>query len=201
MDVPGVRVVHAVSVGSPEGVHYTYDMDNAMVVQTWRGGFLDATPMWHERGDGSSRPTGSIILFGKPTLNIARLSNPNDAWIKDTAGTSYRPKGYSLDQQDRPVFNYLIYGSMVNDAIHVLENRGGLTREISIQNTPADLYLRLAEANTIEDHGNGLYLLNDKSYYLRIDDAGGAKPFIRDANNKKELMVPLKTKIKYTTLF
>ena len=201
MDVPGVRVTHAISVGSPDGIHYTYDMDNGMVVQTWRGGFLDATPMWHERGDGSSRPTGSVLLFGKPLLNIARLSSNNTPWIKDTVGTSYRPKGYSLDQQDRPVFHYLIYGSSVTDAPQVLANRGGISRELSFQNAPADLYFRLAEASSIEDLGNGLYLLNDKSYYLKIDDAGGANVSIRDSNGKKELLVPVKTKLKYTILF
>jgi len=201
MDVPGGRVVHAISVGNPGGVHYTYDMDNGTVVQSWRGGFLDATPMWHERGDGSSRPIGSVILFGKPVMNMARLSSVNGAWIKDTTGTSYRPKGYTLDQQDRPVFHYFIYSARVDDAIQVLENRGGLSREINVQNAPADLYMRLAEANTIEDLGGGSYLLNDKSYYLKIDDAGGTKPFIRDGNNKKELLVPVKTKIKYTVLF
>lgn len=39
MDLPGEsRVAHAVSVGSPEQVLYTYDMDNAAIVQLWRGG-------------------------------------------------------------------------------------------------------------------------------------------------------------------
>ncbi len=201
MDVPGMRVTHAVSVGSPQGVHYTYDLDNGAVVQTWRGGFLDATPMWHERGDGSSRPVGSVLLLGRPSLCIAKLSSANAAWVKDTVGTSYRPKGYSLDQQDRPVFRYLVYGASVSDAIQVLENRGGISREINIENAPADIYLRLAEANNIEDLGNGLYLLNDKSYYLKIEDAAGAKAFVRDGNGKKELLVPVKTKLKYTTLF
>jgi hypothetical protein len=50
-------------------------MDHSTLVQVWRGGFLDATPMWHERGDGSSRPTGSKQLFGKPVLNVERLSS------------------------------------------------------------------------------------------------------------------------------
>ena len=47
VDLPGnVRLTHSVNVGSPEGLHYTYDMDNGMLAQVWRGGFLDATPMW-----------------------------------------------------------------------------------------------------------------------------------------------------------
>jgi hypothetical protein len=40
MDLPGApRVVHAISVGSPQQVHYTYDMDRGAIIQVWRGGF------------------------------------------------------------------------------------------------------------------------------------------------------------------
>lgn len=55
-----VRVVHAVSVGSPEQVHYSYDLDKGAVIHVWRGQFLDATPMWHDRGNGVSRPMGVV---------------------------------------------------------------------------------------------------------------------------------------------
>src|SRR5205085_11662518 len=41
VDIDTVRVTHAVNVGSPQQLHYTYDMDKGMVVQLWRGGFLD----------------------------------------------------------------------------------------------------------------------------------------------------------------
>ena len=201
MDIPGMRVVHAVSVGSPDGLHYTYDMDNSSLVQIWRGGFLDATPMWHERGDGSSRPRGSKQLFGKPVLNIVRLSSSNAPWKNDTTGTGFRPKGYELDEKDRPIFLYRIYGSSVSDAMQVLENRQGISRELSVANPSNDLFVRLAAGKTIEDMGNGLYLLDDKSYYLKIDNADGEKAFIRNAGDKKELLIPIKSKIKYSILF
>lgn len=202
MDIPGgTRITHAISIGSPEGVHYTYDLDNGAIVQSWRGGFLDATPMWHERGDGSSRPRGSLQLFGKPVLAVARLSSPAASWTTDTVATGFRPKGYRLDDKDRPVFRYLIYGATVNDAIRVLDNNGGLSREISIENPAGDLYVRLAECKTVEDAGNGLYILDDKSYYLKMEDAGGAQVMIRDSNGKKELLIPVKTKLKYSILF
>ncbi len=83
----------------------------------------------------------------------------------------------------------------------VLANNHGIRREISLQNPAANLYARLAEANTIETVSEGLYLVNDKSYYLRIDDAGGGKPIIRDANGRKELIVPIQNKITYSLLF
>ena len=201
MDIPGMRVVHAVSVGSPEGLHYTYDMDHSTLVQIWRGGFLDATPMWHERGDGSSRPTGSRQLFGKPVLNVERLSSAGSPWKADTAGTSFRPKGYELDEKDRPVFHYFIYGFSVRDATQVLENGQGIIREIAVLNPSGDLFVRLGESKAIENIGNGLFLFDDKSYYLRLDETDGEKAFIRDVDDKKELLIPIKSKIKYTILY
>ncbi|MGZ8525137.1 MAG: family 16 glycoside hydrolase [Chitinophagaceae bacterium] len=201
MDIDTIRVTHAVSVGSPQQMHYTYDMDKGMIVQVWRGGFLDATPMWHSRGDGSSRPSGSVIRFGKPMMALQTLNSPDAAWSADTAGTAYRPKGYRLDGNDRPTFPYQIYNTLVNDVSRVMDNNQGIHREISIENPVANLWLRLAEADIIETISEDLYLINDKSYYLQIDDAATVKPVIRDSNGHKELIVPIQKKISYSILF
>ena len=201
VDVDTIRVTHAVNVGSPQQVHYTYDMDKGMIVQLWRGNFLDATPMWHSRGDGSSRPVGMVQRFGKPMLALERLSTADAAWSADTAGTGYRPKGYILDDSDRPTFRYQIYNNVVNDVTRVLPGNQGIRREIALQSPAANLYVRLAEAKKIETVSDGLYLLNDKSYYIRIEDAANAKPLIRDANGQKELIIPIQNKVSYSILF
>jgi hypothetical protein len=201
MDIPGKRVIHAVSVGSDNNVHYTYDMDCGAIVQVWRGGFLDATPMWHERGDGSSRPTGGIQLLGDPQPALSRLSAMNDIWIRDTVGTGFRPKGYRLHNDDRPVFRYNMYGAQITDAVNIAENNTGIIREINVSSGPSDLYARLAANRRITEIGEGLFLIGDQSYYLRIVDAGGAKPLLRDNNGNKEIIVPVKSKIVYAILF
>ena len=201
MDLPGrIRVVHAVSVGSSDQVHYTYDLDNGAIIQVWRGGFLDATPMWHERGDGSSRPLGAVQRFGKPVLNIAKLSSAQAAWVTDTTATGYKIIGYDLDDQDRPTFSYSTYGKLIKDATTVIEDGRGINRTITIDNPSDDLYVRLTEAASIEEL-NGIYLVDDKSYYLRVDDAAGAKPIIRDFNGRKELIMPVRSKLSYSILF
>ncbi len=202
MDLPGgSRVVHAVSVGSPQQVHYTYDMDNATIVQLWRGGFLNATPMWNSRGDGSSRPLGAVQRFGKPMQSVAKLSNAQAAWPADTAGTSYRPKGYILDDQGRPAFRYLSYGAAVTDVTKVMEDGHGISREIRIDNPSNDLYFRLAEAASIEEVSPGMYHIDNQSYYLRLDNAKGAKAVIRDQNGRKELIIPAGDVVNYSILF
>jgi len=205
MDLPGeprLRVVHAVSVGSPQQVHYTYDMDKGAVIQVWRGNFLDATPMWHERGDGSSRPAGAVQRFGQPVFALAKLGSAQAAWVADSAGTGYRPKGYTLDENDQPTFLYRIYGATVSDAIRVLDNGQGLHRELTVQNpSGGDLYARLAEGATIEEKARDMYLVDGKAYYLRLDDAKGVKPVVRDVNGRKELVVPVRNKVGYSILF
>lgn len=202
MDIPGgTRIVHAVSVGSPDKVHYTYDMDKGAIIQAWRGDFLDATPMWYSRGDGSSRPVGAVQRFGKPSFTIAKLSAPDAPWMVDSLVTDYFPKGYKLDKAYIPTFRYMLGGTMVEDAVRVLNNGEGLSREITLQNPNGTYYARIAKGTAIQDAGDGMYVIDDKSYYLRIDDAAGSKPTIRDVNGNKVLLVPVQQKLRYSILF
>jgi hypothetical protein len=202
VDIPGgKRIVHAVNVGSPQQVHYTYDMDRAMVVQAWRGGFLDATPMWHDRGDGSSRPVGAVLRFGDPAFSIQKLSSSQTPWSNDTTGTAFKMNGYHLNDNDRPTFHYSIYGADVIDDIQVMDNGEGLRRTLTLSKGDKTLYARVAGGKTIEPLSDGMYLIDDKTYYLRIGDAGGSAPFIRDAGGGKELLVPLQTSLTYSVLF
>ena len=201
-NLPGrnLRVTHAASVGSPEQVHYTYDLDKGALVQVWRGSFLDATPMWHDRGDGSSRPMGMVQRFGTPVLFLTKLTSPQASWLADTTGSGYRPKGYVLDESDRPTFRYQSYGASVDDKIRVLPDGKGIQREVTITNPAPDLYARLISGTSISAMANGLYLV-DGQEYVQIDDLSGAKPTIRDANGQQELVVPVKGKVIYSILF
>lgn len=202
MDVPGQpKVVHAVSVGSPDKVHYTYDMDKGMLVQVWRGNFLETTPMWHERGNGTARPQGALQRFGTPFFTLGRLSGEQAAWVADSTGTGYRPKGYVLDEQDRPTFRYQIYGSTVTDAIRVTENGRGIHREITVAGPAADLYAKLAEGAQIDMIEKDLYVIDGKAWYLQLQDAGGARPLVRNGAKGKELVVPVRGRLSYSILF
>lgn len=202
VDIPGrIRVVHAVSVGHPQQVHYSYDMDHGNLVQAWRGDFLDATPMWHNRGNGTARALGTPIYFGTPTLAVAQLNEKDTAWPTDTAGTGYRPRGYQLDQQDQPTFNYDLYSTTIEDKTVALHDGTGLSRTVQVANAPADLYLQLAADTTIEDQGNGVYLVGDKAWFIKVEDSGKDKPFIRSHQDRQELLVPIRTSVRYSIIF
>jgi hypothetical protein len=202
VDLPGgTRVTHAINVGSADQVHYTYDLDKGSIVQVWRGAFLDATPMWYSRGDGSSRPRGVVQRFGNPAFTISKLASADAPWTTDTTGSGFTPKGYRVDKSDLPVFKYLIHGATVEDAIRVLENGQGLQRTITLQNASGNFYARLAEGNSITALSNNTYLVDDKAYYLQINNAGGGRAAIRDANGKKQLVIPVESHLTYSILF
>lgn len=208
MDMPGeknaqggtLRITHAVSVGSPDIVHYTYDLDKGALAQVWRGAFLDATPMWHDRGDGSSRPRGMVQRLGAPVLFLTQLASTQMAWPTDTTGSGFRPKGYALDASDLPTFRYQSFGASVDDKIRVLPEGQGVRREVTITNPASNLYARLASGMRISALENGLYVIDDQ-HYVRIDDLGGAKPTVRESNGRQELIVPVKGKVVYSILF
>jgi hypothetical protein len=132
---------------------------------------------------------------------IQRLSSPQAAWSSDTAGTAFQIRGYEIDDNDRPTFLYSMYGAEIKDDIKVMDNAEGLRRTISINNAKETLHARIAVGKTIESIGNGMYLINDKTFYLRVDDAGKSQPVIRDANGGKELIVPVQTQLSYSILF
>jgi hypothetical protein len=193
----GQRVVHAVSVGSPTNLHYTYDLDKGTVLQVWRGEFLDATPMWHDRGDGSSRPRGSVTLLGD---DMILGKSGKSKWEGDTTGSGYRPKGYVLDDQDVPTFQYQAFGSAVTDYISVVNNQY-FERIIKVNNPAKDLVARLADGSSIEKISDGLYAVDNKSYYIQLADKN-VKPEIRSANGLQELLVPVTNgEVKYSILF
>jgi len=194
------RVTHAISVGSPLQVHYTYDADNGQLVLLWKGGFLDATPMWHDRGDGSSRPLGKAIQIGDGTPQIQRLATLQSEFKKDTVGSGFKPKGYTLDASGLPVFKYRTYGLSVKDATRVIDGAQGIRREIESGGNANDLYLCLAKANVIEQK-DGKYVIADKAYSITVEGETALKPVIRTIQGTQELLVPFQGKIIYSILF
>ncbi|MHA4895299.1 3-keto-disaccharide hydrolase [Pedobacter sp. PWIIR3] len=198
----GPKVVHAISVSSPTQVNYSYDLDNGYLFQAWHGEFVDATPMWDGRGNGTSRPRGSVTTFTKkPVPALAKLADAKAAWVADTTGTGFRTKGYMVDADDRPTFTYNMYGTKVTDAIKVLNNGQGLNREITLTTPVDNVYaLVVSGASDIQDLSKGVYLVDGQSYYVKFDDIKD-KPVIRDVDGKKDLVVLVRGKLNYSILF
>jgi hypothetical protein len=108
---------------------------------------------------------------------------------------------YVIDENGIPSFLYKTYGIAVNDQLRVLEMGRGISRKITISDQVNDLYFRLADAESIIQTADGMYLIDNQSYYLRLDDATGSKPIIRDQNGRKELIIPIVNSLSYSILF
>jgi hypothetical protein len=200
------RLTHTIGVGDPSGTHYVYDLKSGNLVCVWHGDFVDATPMWNDRGDGSFRPLGAVqYLFNNEPL--AFLSSSADAFPvmkKETqlSETPYKGKGYIIEEgTGRPVFLYNYKGLDVEDKIYPDDNNRVITHEVVVKNrgTQPGLYYKLAEGRSIMQLSNGLYAVDDKSYYIK--PATGTAPTIRDVNGKKELIVPVENSIKYSIIW
>ena len=194
MDIPGGhRVTRAVSVASREGVHYTYDMDHGSIVHAWRGEFIDATPMWNSRGDGSSRPRGAVT----PIDGITLVVGDSESAGSDTVGTSFRPRGYVMDGE-MPRFQYDIKGHRVTDEINVLPDASGFSRRIAIANNDGSLLVRLGSGREVEKVEDGLYRI-DGQFYVRV--AGDASPEIRADGEQQSVWMEVKDELNYEIIF
>lgn len=195
------RAVHAISVGSPYKMHYSYDLDHGLLLMGWHGEFVDATPMWVGRGDGSSKARGATTLFTRTLAPaVAQLTTAQTPWPTDSTGTGFRTRGYVMDDEDRPIFKYNIFGSQVTDAVKIADNGKKLNRTITIDQSVPNLYILLARSKAIEEVAKGLYLIDGQSYYLELDEVSD-KPLIRDLNGQKELVVLLGSKLNYFISF
>lgn len=188
------RVVHAISVGHPSGLHYTYDMDNASLVQAWRGDFLDATPMWENRGDGSSRPIGKALPLSVDFL--VNKSPADGSWKTDSTGSGYKPLGYKMMESGIPTFMFNAFGASVTDEIRVKEGKT-LERTLTFEKAPSDLMAKIADGSKIEKVSTGLYAVDDKSYFVKATNA-----IIRNVEGRQQLVLPISNgKVTYELMF
>ncbi len=178
-------------VGESTDIHYGINLEQGAVIRLWKGEFIDATTMWEGRGVVQlARPLGSVItLSGQPLF--ATFRDQYTPW-PDTMQQGYRYAGYQLDKQGRPTFNYYFQGLQFHDRIIPSDNNRFLTRSLHlIQGDPGkELWILLAAGTVIEELEGGLYAVNDKSYYVRLDKKKHREVVLRDVNGRKELLVP-----------
>lgn len=183
-------ITHAISVGTPNQLNYSYDMKRGALLQVWRGKFADATDLWHERGEPYQRivPMGSLIeLSDAPSLAVLQDASATP-WTDSLSFDDVVLKGYTLDAERMPTFRYTLQNASVSDKI-AIDGASGITRTITVTGAPAQMYHRVIAAKTLRQIKKGLYLAADESLYIRFDEK--AKPVIRTAGNAQELLIPV----------
>lgn len=200
----GEKKTHVVSVGEPGNINYAIDLQQGALIKIWKGEFVDATSMWHSRGQSQLMiPLGSVIeLSGAPIL--AALKDRTTPWPDSVATTQFQIKGYELNEERRPTFNYLIENILVEDFIIPENDSKSLSRTISLSNLKeeSNFWIRLAEGAQVTQLDKKTYGINNSEYYIILKDIGKSRAIIRNSRNGQELLVPVRTnaksdKIKY----
>ncbi|MFY0628402.1 MAG: DUF1080 domain-containing protein [Reichenbachiella sp.] len=187
------KLTHTISVGTPKGIHYSIDLLTGSLVRMWAGRFMDATDMWHSRGerqlgesmDGPKVELSRSVLFDE-------LLNTSEKWQDiDNSDLDFKSSGYELDESGLPTFTYSTKGLKIMDKTDALKDTRGLVRNISISGKEDDMWCKVAEGSNISLLPNGLYAIDNKKYYIDLKNASDLKAKIRESNNKQELIIPV----------
>ncbi len=195
------RLTHTIGVGDPGGLHYIYDLKAGNVACAWRGDFVDATPMWDDRGDGSFRPMG-VTQFTYMGQTLGIINSASDGFPADYKEEDFKTKGYAIEEATgRPIFRYSYKGIEVEERCYPSVDQNSLVREIALNGTiPAGTHLKLGEGKDIIAMPDGSFAIDDRKYYIAL--ATDAKASIRDFNGKKELVLPVSAGIvKYSIIW
>lgn len=192
------RVVHAVQVGDPMQLHYTYDLDNGALAQVWKGGFLNVAPMWDNRGDGSSRPQGAVLALDDVQTLVTKdqlfdlTTSPNDPV------TGLKPMGYDLDEMGYPTFRYQLNGVEIQDQIKAVEGKI-LQRTLTNAGKGTELFARLAVGKKIEKAEDGYWSVDGKRYFIQV--SGGDKPILESNGSISVLYLPANGKVAWSLVW
>ncbi len=180
-------LTHVLSVGTANEVNYSYDLKQGSIIQFWRGKYLDVGPAWVSRGFSQTGvPLGAVTTLANGPV-VANLDNSNGAWPGTLDFDAMHNKGYALDENGYPTFSYSYNNIDIADKIEFLTSGDGISRTLTVSGATADSYCRFAFGKKIEKLNDGLYLIDDKSYYLQLDKK--LKPIVRQVGEGYELLV------------
>jgi Domain of Unknown Function (DUF1080)/PA14 domain len=161
----GQKKTHVVSVGTPAGIHFSYNLNQGALLDVWRGKFLNTTDMWHERGEPQlAQAMGvSATQTGKFVLSESELQFP------DSVGSELQYRGYQLvaaprSGQRMPRFDYTWKDLKITDMASDY-NGYGLERELRVEGPSSqNIYVLMAEGKRIEALDGGRYRIDDQYF-------------------------------------
>ncbi len=208
----------AVAVGFPGGVSAAFDAHTCRLAYAWSGAFLDASPVWNDRGGNPAHVLGPHIWNAPPGCPIAATtsSEPPDfaARAKDPAFGGALPEGkvfdgvallhfdgYGEDKTGAPTFRYHLQAGTddrldVSERLEALHNGAavGVSRQFSLS-VPARQATWLlagesaAEPRLLDAHG-APSALDLKSGTAETPAAGKALLLSQDGDHAVVLRMP-----------
>lgn len=184
------KISHGISVSSNSGTHYSYDLNSNQLIRVWRGMFLDATPMWNDRGNGVSRPMGSVseLSEGTPLLLNADLSPVTKAW---------QAKGYQILGDGAVRFSSQSQDGLgLKDQIQVMADGKGIDRTIELSGNSSPMKVRVAPGKVLTKVSDNLFWIEDSGLFLKVNAAGQVPQVGTDG-----IYLPITSSLSYSLLF
>ncbi len=185
------KITHAMSVGMPSGLSFSYDLNQGGFLHLWRGKFLDATQMWHDRGEPQTgEPMGTVITLNDK-FPLAYLASAETSFPDSLTKNDLKYKGYKIEKTGNPNFIYEYKGLKVNDISTPLDQFEGVSRNLKFEGEAGQLYALMAEGSDIVEVGTNRYSVDNQNYYVQVFPTETNKPVVRNNNGKKQLVMPL----------
>ncbi len=192
------KLTHVASVGMTSGLNFAYNLKQGSLVKIWRGQFLSATQMWHERGEPQTAEALGVSVPMNNKFPLALLADKNGAFPDSLSPQELKYKGYQLEKraiggetQQYPDFMYEYQGLRIRDISTPANQSEGILRQLSWQGdlqAGKQVYALLAEGATIQDIGANRFLVDGQYYVLTFPTAGN-KPFIRESKGVQQLVM------------
>lgn len=145
---PGMASKRGIGVGYPGGVNLAFDAEQMRLAMVWKGKFADPSGVWYGQGHGSVRPMGKPInLPSGPELDLLNTESVAD---DDKRPPNHQFKGYTLDQQRRPILVYAFDSIEVKDTFKQRSSESGdvqLIRTVDMNSDEDRDYLRFRIAS------------------------------------------------------
>ncbi|MDI9865215.1 DUF1080 domain-containing protein [Flectobacillus sp. DC10W] len=193
------KKTHAISVGLPGGLNFSYDLNQGGFLECWRGKFLDATQMWHDRGEPQTAAPMGVTVQSNGKFPLAFIASATANFPDSLNKTELKYKGYQLIKQENgvayPVFTYTYNGLNIKDQTVPSNKNEGLVRRLQISGNAASsqpLYALLAEGEMIKNVGKNLYAINNQTYYVELlGETANQQAVVRQSNGKTQLLIPV----------
>ena len=143
----GAKKTHVLSVGSPQGLHYSYDTRNNQLLNLWKGDFADVGRMWNNRGSTQRLAPGNAVV------DLETNERPEDCVAK----------GYRLNPSGYPVFSCSCRDITISDVTEP-SGENGVRRTLSIDQGKMDM--TVASGDFVRAMSDGWYSIGNL-YYVK----------------------------------
>jgi hypothetical protein len=143
----GSKKTHILSVGSSDGIHYSFDTRHNQLINVWKGRFADVSQMWINRGEEQLlQPLGAVCGLANNGMDLVS-------------------KGYRLNQEGFPTFVYSAKGVTIYDLIQPDAGLKGLKRTLTSEGGTVEFVL--AKGADIQVLSNGWHAI-DQLYLVNV---------------------------------